>query len=216
MNRLVRRRSLVLAVAASVMFLTSMSLVSCAPPPTYDHVLDQENTEQFEEQQAIPFVSSWTCDGDLKGSEVAQSFVAGITGDLVKVSLVIWKSDVDARPLEISIRTLRPDGAPSDTVLGSGSFAGQGSEFDPAEPAEFTRVWLSQPAPVVAGQLYAIVANTSPVDACVQPSGWFLVGSGPTYSDGNAWSLTRFPNTPDWYPYPGDSDLWFKTWVVPA
>jgi hypothetical protein len=137
----------------------------------------------------------------------AQTFTAGLTGQLDQVDLAL--SDMSATtPLTVQIR----DGsatAPGDTVLASASVPTS------AVPSveSFVPITFASPASVTAGTQYSIVAlNDS--------SGWFwyagLIATVSAYEGGKLYgSPNGPPGTGPWFEGNPDADFEFKTYVAP-
>jgi hypothetical protein len=137
----------------------------------------------------------------------AQTFTAGLTGQLDQVDLAVSGMSVTT-PLTVQIR----DGsatAPGDTVL-----AGASVPTSAVTSSEsFVPITFASPAPVTAGTQYSIVAFN---DA----SGWFWY-SGQTpvtsaYPGGRLYgSSSGPPATGPWSAGNPDADFEFKTYVAP-
>ena len=194
------RRSAVVAAAA-----LALLVVGCAPPPPA-HVVDQSNV-------GTPFVYAsvvWaaSCPGGTIDAEVAQTFTAGRTGKLDQVSLAAMPIEAGSQTsFLVTIRTVRPDGSPSSTVLGSGTYTGAGSP----DPSSLIEIVLSTRASVVRGHTYALTVSSAPAAGCTDDQGWSLFGSTDAYGAGQAWWRGTAYNTPDWTA-PG-MDHFFRTWV---
>jgi hypothetical protein len=134
----------------------------------------------------------------------AQTFTAGLTGDLVGFDFYLWNPDSVSGDLtyEVSGTTA---GAPSGPALASGSVPVP----IPATPLNpfFLNVPLATPVPVTAGQVLALILNVAPV-------GVFWVGDLRNgYAPGNHyfafapafdWTLSQQPDV---------HDLGFRTYV---
>jgi hypothetical protein len=145
---------------------------------------------------------------------MAQTFTAGSSGSLDKVSVHAWLAGSSAAgDMVVSIQTVDGSGFPSGTVLGSGS-APLG-DFDTSAPGDWVDVNLTQPARVSAGTQYALVAST----ASATPEGssfyvWSMATDDP-YPGGDAhgrapggqWQVRQDGGVP--------VDFAFKTFVVP-
>ena len=139
----------------------------------------------------------------------AQTFTAGLTGQLDQVDLALSGLGVTT-PLTVQIR----DGsatAPGDTVLASASVptsAVTGS-------ASFVPITFASPASVTAGTQYSIVALTN------DSSSWFWYAGGPVhpispYVGGRLYGSRTAPRR--WAPGPRatlSADFEFKTYVAP-
>ena len=140
----------------------------------------------------------------------AQTFTAGLTGQLDQVDLALSGMSVTT-PLTVQIR----DGsatAPGDTVLASASVPT--SAVTSSE--SFVPITIASPASVTAGTQYSIVAlNDSPAI-----SGWFwYAGKTDTASAYEGGRLYSSPNGPPgtgpWFEGNTMADFEFKTYVTP-
>lgn len=130
----------------------------------------------------------------------AQSYTAGVTGNLTKVALLAATYG-SATPLEI--REL-VGGVPGPTVLASTTF--QTPLVDAFTVVEVT---LPVPVPQQAGREYAIVMRPPSLTRSVA---WRLDSTG--YAGGNA--LSQLPSsTTTWYTRT-TSDFAFRTYVIPS
>ncbi len=135
----------------------------------------------------------------------AQTFTAGLTGDLDQVDLALFKGTTTA-PLTVEIRDVVAE-TPGATVLGSGTLAAGG----PADVgmAPFRSVSLSSPAAVVAGTPYSIVIHSSQSGS---DWGWCRIGADP-YLGGEAFfTLTGPPAIAHFTAFPAE-DYAFRTYV---
>ncbi|HEX7133540.1 MAG TPA: Ig-like domain-containing protein [Iamia sp.] len=166
------------------------------------NVLDQETT-------AAPLGAYNVYGGETQWLTLAQTFTAGITGELDEVTLRLWQ-DSEPLPLEVEIRTLSA-GVPTTTVLGSGSVdwtevdVWDGS-YQETHPTPSLDVELDVPASVTAGTEYALVLRSEATNGTWLPG---LVE--PTYPG----TLLLNTEGSTWWPM-NDYDMWFRTWVVPA
>ena len=126
----------------------------------------------------------------------AQTFTAGRTGTLDKVSLSVGGSPV---ALDVKIVTLDGSQAPTANEIGSGSYSGAG--------AGEIAVPMTSPAEVEAGTAYAIVMSTSA--GCA--SGFSLYDTGDEYAGGSEWTTTT-DATSTFSEY-DTYDFRFRTWV---
>lgn len=135
---------------------------------------------------------------------VWQAFVAGRTGDLVRLELMIRLPTAGAGPISVAIHAADPTtGYPVGPAIGSGQLA----EPAPASVPAAMTVEMSTPAPVVAGSTYVAVI----FKASITP---------PSYVLSFGRSVTGFP----WlhkYSYNsepeeklGDFTLYMKTYVA--
>jgi hypothetical protein len=110
----------------------------------------------------------------------AQSFTAGLTGDLDQVDLLLWKDATTTAPLKVEIRTLS-GGVPSTTVLASAFVPA--TSVPTGRPAQaFVSVPLSPPAPSVAGTQYVIVCRPPWL---LSTLGWRQLPAAPTMRVGS-------------------------------
>jgi hypothetical protein len=140
----------------------------------------------------------------------AQTFTAGLTGQLDQVDLALSGMSVTT-PLTVQIR----DGsatAPGDTVLASASVPT--SAVTSSE--SFVPITIAPPASVTAGTQYSIVAlNDSPAISC-----WFWYAgktdTGSAYEGGRLYSSPNGPpGTGPWFEGNTMADFEFKTYVTP-
>ncbi len=129
---------------------------------------------------------------------VAQTFVAGRTGELTEVDLSVQPIGAPD-PISVSIRTL-DGGAPGSTVLGAGTYSGPGASGD-----ALVEIPLVTAAPVTAGTSYAIVIDPAP---CSEDAWRARAASPGLYAGGNVFNG---PNGGGWSPEP--VDLLFRTWI---
>ena len=143
------------------------------------------------------------------GNSKAQTFTAGLTGQLDQVDLALSGMSVTT-PLTVQIR----DGsatAPGDTVLASASVpttAVTSSE-------SFVPITFASPASVTAGTQYSIVAlNDSP-----PVSGWFWYSGqaapDSAYVGGKLYGVMNGTGTGPWTEGNTLADFEFKTYVAP-
>jgi hypothetical protein len=143
----------------------------------------------------------------------AQTFTAGLTGQLDQVDLALGDTSTTT-PLTVQIR----DGsatAPGDTVLASASV--------PMSAVTSTESWVpitfTSPASVIAGTQYSIVAlneSDSSGSGWFWYSGWTMSGPVSAYEGGKLYSS---PNGPPglgpWFQGNSLADFEFKTYVAP-
>ena len=119
-----------------------------------------------------------------KANETAQTFTAGLSGSLDKVSVHINRYiSTDVGALQVSIQTLDSSGFPSTKVLGSGSVPA--SNFVTNDPAAWEDVSLTPPAPVSSGTKYALVLSTAN-DPADQSFYQWSAGTNNPYAGGDA------------------------------
>ncbi len=141
----------------------------------------------------------------------AQTFTAGITGDLDEADLVLSTVGDPPPTLNVEIRTTAM-GKPTATVLASASVDTAGLPEEDEEA--FVPIAFATPAPVMAGRQYAIVVY-SPGSAG-NAVGWFTQGTGDPYAGGEVFiSGDPLPPGSNWAGFSFE-DFAFKTFVVPA
>jgi hypothetical protein len=138
---------------------------------------------------------------------LAQTFTAGLTGDLDKVDLLLRRDGVPG-PLTVAIHTVS-GGAPTGTTLASESVAAS-SVTTNAVPA-WLSVPLSPPAASTAGVQYAIVLST--VGDSSNHYEWAHV-SGNSYVGGTGLSSSNSGTS--WTAFNPEFDFAFKTYVIPT
>jgi hypothetical protein len=138
---------------------------------------------------------------------IAQTFTAGITGDLDGVDLSLAKNNAPTVPLTVEIRDVFP-GFIGTTALASASIPASAVA---AGPLAFVAIAFATPVPVSTGSHYAIVvhANTAFPDTY----SWGHAGSD-LYAGGTALTSAASPPNNNWFPQALDQA--FKTYVVPA
>lgn len=135
-------------------------------------------------------------------THIAQTFTAGLTGDLVAVSAEISHY---TNNLTLAIYATGNDGRPIGGDLSSVT-------VPPEVPVTLTRkIMLSAPVPVIAGTKYALVATVAPYPSGTPIPTWSGGWDGVTYGGGEMWA-----GRPGfwWLTYP-NLDLSFKTYVTP-
>ncbi len=100
------------------------------------------------------------CVGGNENIQWGQVTTAYRSGVIDRVDLPIWKYD-DVGSMIVRIQNVTSGGAPGTTILGSGTIAN--SQLPQGHVGDWTPVTLSTPAPVTAGQRYAIVVTWAPV-----------------------------------------------------
>ena len=143
---------------------------------------------------------------------MAQTFTAGVSGSLDKVSVHAYRAGTqEVGDMLVSIQTLDESGSPSGTVLGSGS--APITNFD-TSPGGWVDIGLTQPVPVSAGKKYALVTST----ASVSPTGASFYGWGMAYNDPYPGGDAFDRNIGQWVVRTDAGvpmDFAFKTFVVP-
>jgi hypothetical protein len=151
------------------------------------------------------------------GPALAQTFTAGISGNLDQVDLMMYRSGSPG-DLTVQIRSVFA-GVPSDNVLASARVV-EGSVGTDPFPSAFVSIPLSPPAPVSSGVQYAIVwlsPGCCPDDIYYA---WTLSELNP-YAGGELFAI-RSGGT-SWEQWPlcefgevGCADVAFKTYVTPS
>lgn len=144
---------------------------------------------------------------------MAQTFTAGVSGSLDKVSVHAYRAGtLEAGAMLVSIQTLDESGLPSGTVLGSGS--APITDFGTTSPANWVDISLTQAVPVSAGKEYALVTST----ASVSQTGASFYGLGVAFNDPYSGGDAYDRNSGQWAVRTDAGvpmDFAFKTFVVP-
>lgn len=90
----------------------------------------------------------------------AQTFVAGITGELDKVSVFVWIGKDNPGDLIAEIRSVDSSGAPTTTVLASTSVPQASIPRNDGSTLGYVDATFGSPAPVVQGTQYALVLSS--------------------------------------------------------
>jgi hypothetical protein len=182
-SRLGRLRSTAPRRAGYIVALMAALLV--APSAAQAGTLDQQQTNTGGGATPLP---------------LAQTFTAGISGELDRVDLNVVRAAIGTTdPLTVEIRNVDAGGAPGSTVLASASVPAATVPFSSPGWVEVT---FASPAVVQAGTQYAIVVAPDPY-------GWWRSGGG-GYAGGSAFMLSAAA----WREYPV-FDMAFKTYVTP-
>ena len=153
---------------------------------------------------------------------LAQTFTAGITGDLDQVDLVLFRQFGEPPPLgtvTVEIRSTQ-GGVPTSQVLGAARPVSNADLpiFFIAAPFAFQSYPLTAPVPVVAGTQYAIV--TRGTVTYVQALGGGAANGGDLYPRGAAFRSDNngpfLPFGQIYGPQLADIDFTFRTFVTPA
>jgi hypothetical protein len=140
---------------------------------------------------------------------VAQTFTAGLSGNIDRVDLVIDKEGAPAAPLGIEIRSVS-GGSPTSTVLAAISI--------PASRVPTSPTWgaisFASPATAVAGTQYAIVASSAATVS--NEYEWTEAPLPPAnpYAGGAVFSMAPAASG-SWASAAAGVDLAFKTYVAP-
>lgn len=157
--------------------------------PASGRILDQENDAP----------RSFTAEAFVRpggGRMLAQTFTAGVTGELDQVSLEILRRPTVSSYLDVEIQTL-VEGVPSGTVIGRGRYPGASGDV---------HVELYDPASVVSGGTYAIVLLPSLI---LPLESWLFAAST---AEGYAGDLFASSSGVEFNLQP--MDLRFRTWVT--
>jgi hypothetical protein len=139
----------------------------------------------------------------------AQTFTAGITGDLDGIDLYLSKADATVTdPVTVEIRNASP-GFMGTTVLAGASIP---ASAVPIVTPSWIATTFATPVPVTAGSHYAILAYTNA--AVPKDYGWHGMASD-VYAGGTALLSPASPPLFTWLPQE-DRDQAFRTYVVPA
>ena len=141
--------------------------------------------------------------------ETAQTFTAGRTGNLERVSVAAFTGYLPAGPLAVSVRPVDVNG-PIDVELGAGTYDGPGLGYFNAVPSssrvvtELVDINLDLPAPVVAGEQYALVFSVPSEcgDVTAAPPYWALGADETSDAD-------RYPGGSTWYRFLS----WPQQWI---
>ena len=191
------RRSLLVALMA-------LGVLGLAPADAWAQTLDQEQAS-FNTNRAVQ--------GPGTGSPIsrAQTFTAGLSGQLDRVDLVLTKSSAaTVGPLIVEIRDVDPSGAPGTTVLARTEVPAADVPTGVAQLA-FVAVPFDSPAAVEAGSQYAIVAYTGGDNGYR----WGVATTNP-YGGGLAFTSDESPPTTWNLQSSGLDDFAFRTYVGPA
>ena len=139
---------------------------------------------------------------------LAQTFTAGITGDLDGVDLSLAKNNAPTAPLTVEIRDAFP-GFIGTTPLASASVPASALG---GVPTAFVAIAFATPVPVNTGSHYAIVVHAN--TAFPNTYSWGNAGSD-VYAGGTALTSASSPPDDTWFPQQA-RDQAFKTYVVPA
>ncbi len=138
---------------------------------------------------------------------VAQTFTAGRSGTLDKVSAILGPPDCCGSlvPVTITVQTVDGTGRPSGTVIGEGVWNGP----ELPDHNTFADIPLTQTAQVEAGQKYALVfTNPAPTNMTV-----YL--DFPGYPDGEFFEAFASGGVipTSWYNYDAYYEMPFKVWI---
>ena len=187
-ERLRRRASAIAVVAVAACLLL-------APGTAAAGTLDQQ---QLDDSGIIVLAHST--------SSIAQTFTAGLSGGLDQADLNLATSGSPSADLNVQIRDASGTG-PGNQVLASNSIPASGVPGSHA----FVQVGFNPPAPVVAGQQYAIVVYSA--TAFPNSYGWYGSAADP-YPSGSAFTNGVSPPSGSWNSR--SDDRAFRTFVVVA
>jgi hypothetical protein len=136
----------------------------------------------------------------------AQTFTAGITGDLDQVNVFLGRVEIGPATGNIVVQIRSVDGnVPSDTVLGSGVIA------EANVPLLLSATWVAAPltsAAVVAGTKYAVVLMANGL------SDYDVSSAGDVYSGGEEYYQQPDAFGSHWFSE--GTDMTFQTFVTPS
>jgi hypothetical protein len=198
-----KNRFLIGGVVAAAFALASAGAATSASAGT----LDQQQAEYGNVLHGV-YANNGVCNCE---QSVAQTFTAGITGDLDQVDLYLQKTGTPAADLNVEIYSTF-DGTP-DSSLATASVSP--AEVDASPDISFVPVTFDPPLPVTAGTKYAIVAWTA--STFNNHYLWGEEGGNP-YAPGEL----RVQSAPEasppvpgqWGPSGATVDMTFKTYVV--
>jgi photosystem II stability/assembly factor-like uncharacterized protein len=145
--------------------------------------------------------------GTAGGTGLAQTFTAGISGELRLIELEVSRFVVagTTEALTVEIRAGDPTGA----LLSTASVA---AASIPASPAfAWIPVSFATPATVTAGEAYAIVLPPGPFTGATDPAYFWTIAFADVYVNGVAWDHYRDSGV--WESYVFGSDRTFRTYV---
>lgn len=155
--------------AAGVLAVTLVT--GCIPPTEPSTTTTTEPRELLVDQENNPTEFTYS-DGFVLAScgyqdpirQIMQTFTAGRTGTLERVSLPLYTYVSDPPPLIVTVHPLLGPNAPDLSVeLGRGTYDGPGlGEYTFqtfAAPAGLLDIPMATPAPVVAGSQYALLTR---------------------------------------------------------
>jgi Ca2+-binding RTX toxin-like protein len=172
------------------LFVLAGMLVALGAVPAQAQVLDQS-------QPVVGFGNPVD-----NAESAAQTFTAGLTGDLTRVDLNLVRDSDATTPLTLEIRTVDASGSPTNVILAS--------EIIPASDVPSgifapTSVSIDPAVPIVAGVQYAIVLYTA-----APPDDYRWGIAGDVYAGGNLFVSSTPPSS--WSALP-EFDAAFATYV---
>lgn len=157
----------------------------------------------LDQQQPSEAGGSYAISSD---ESLAQSFTAGISGNLDQADLFLTRFGMPSAPMNVQIRNIS-SGSPGDSVLASAQV--------PASAVSDAGGWVSfnfaAPAPVQTGNQYALVAYSP---ATFPSDDAWTAGSGNPYGPGNTFMTASSPPAGPWSSNL-TNDFAFKTYVAP-
>ena len=142
----------------------------------------------------------------------AQVFTVGITGQLTRIDLQIWRvSNSTLLPLFVDLATTL-NGTPRDVGTGvlatrSVSASGVGLDRFPGDPSFISFDFSSDNIQVHAGDRLAIILRNSDPDDILHGYSWASTDQGSnTYPGGNTWKFGRPPQS---------DGIWHETSIFP-
>ena len=136
----------------------------------------------------------------------AQTFTAGVTGELFAIELYLQRESFTTQDLIVELHSLAPDGAllaTSDPVAAA--------DIPVTPNADWMLITFSTPPTVSAGDVLAIVVPFVPSFPTSDPAWMFGKAASDVYAGGVAWGGSIGTNS--WEPYANGSDLAFTTYV---
>jgi hypothetical protein len=194
------------ALFALVAFLAASFVLATPVAPAQAHRV----ADPVVDQEFMPD-TSFIVPINLSGNFRAQTFTAGLTGDLVAINLDV--TGVGPYPLHVAIRSAGPGGAPTEMILGETTLTGPSPWSAPPDRL----ITFPTAIAVTAGVQYAIVLSypgSQPMGP--DPSnlaGYWALAFSTTFTGGLAWTSSFYDDT-SWGMSVGSYHL-FRAWVVP-
>lgn len=179
----------------------SCLLLLMASPAAWSQVVLDQSQHLRATNQAV---------GSDANQRLAQTFRAGMTGDLAMVKLALGCGSDPGDTVTVSLQTLDGAGKPSGTVLDSVSVSGTALPSPPVFDEGALHAFPLGGARVEAGQHYAIVVEANPGAGCAL----LVSGNDNPYAGGKSY-FEALPNPPGWIldPAAPERDLVFETYV---
>jgi hypothetical protein len=182
--------------------LVALGVLALAPAGAWAQTLDQQQ-ENHPRDVGVQ--------GPDTGTPIsrAQTFTAGLSGQLDRIDLALSKSTTTDGPLTVEIRNVDPSGAPGTDVLASAAVPAASVPTGGSAAIAFVEVPFDPTAAVAAGGRYAIVAYTGGANVYR----WGADFENP-YAGGSLFGSVQSP--PSAWGANTTDDLAFRTYVAPA